>query len=66
MAVGPSAPPIIPIEAASFPVSPSKIAPINAIKIPSWAAAPNSRLFGFAISGPKSLLAPIAKNISGG
>ena len=34
IAVGPSAPPIIPIEAASGPKNPSSIAPINAKNIP--------------------------------
>ena len=54
------------MEAASLPVRPSNIAPINAINIPSCAAAPSRRLLGLAINGPKSVLAPIAKNINGG
>ena len=58
MAVGPSAPPMMPMEAACGPVKPSRIAPKKATNTPSWAAAPSSRLFGSAISGPKSVIAP--------
>ena len=54
------------MEAASLPVRPSIIAPINARNIPNCAAAPNSKLLGLAIRGPKSVLAPIARNINGG
>ncbi len=53
MAVGPSAPPMMPMEAASGPVKPRQIAPKKATNTPSWAAAPSSRLFGSAISGTK-------------
>ena len=39
---------------------------INVIKIPICAAAPRIKLFGFAINGPKSVIAPIPRKISGG
>ena len=42
------------------------IAPRKVIKIPIWAAAPRSKLLGREISGPKSVVAPIPRNISGG
>ena len=73
IAVGPSAPPIIPIDAASF--TPHDIlgtnalitnAPTNVKNTPNCAAAPNKMLFGLAISGPKSVIQPIPRNISGG
>ena len=66
IAVGPSAPPIIAIEAHSAAVIPRSAAPMNVKKIPPCAAAPSRKLFGFAISGPKSVIAPIPRNISGG
>ena len=34
--------------------------------MPSCAAAPRSREIGFAISGPKSVIAPTARNIMQG
>ena len=40
MAVGPSAPPIIPKEAASLGVNPIRMATSSTVKIPSCAAAP--------------------------
>ena len=65
--VGPSAPPIIPIAAASrISKIPVARAPQKAAKIPIWAAAPRSKVRGLAISGPKSVPAPSPKNISGG
>ena len=67
MAVGPSAPPIMPMEAASWAVkSPEPMAPMKVIKIPNWAAAPNSKDLGLAIKGPKSVIAPTPRKISGG
>ena len=64
--VGPSAPPIIPIEAAASGENPSSKAKKNAIKMPNCAAAPSRRLFGFAINGPKSVIAPTPRNMSVG
>ena len=58
MAVGPSAPPMMPTEDASAPVKPSRRQPRYVRKMPSWAAAPSSRLLGLAIRGPKSVMAP--------
>jgi len=69
--VGPSAPPIIAIDAASFspksiPKFPAKIAPQKATKIPICAAAPNKSVLGLAIIGAKSVKDPIPKKIIGG
>ena len=67
MLVGPSAPPMMPMEAASGMVnSPVASAPQNAAKMPIWAAAPSSSVLGFAIIGPKSVPAPSPRNIRGG
>ena len=66
MAVGPSAPPMMPTEAACSGVMPKIKAPKNAVKMPSCAAAPSSRDLGLAIRGPKSVIAPTARKISGG
>ena len=66
IAVGPSAPPMIPIEPASCALNPRAIAAKNAKNIPSCAAAPMSRDLGLAISGPKSVMAPTPRNISDG
>ncbi len=66
IAVGPSAPPIIPIDAASCGVNPKRIATPKAKKIPNCAPAPISTLDGLASNGPKSVIAPTPKNISGG
>ena len=66
MAVGPSAPPMMPMAPASLAVKPSSFAPRKVRKMPSWAAAPSSRLFGLAISGAKSVIAPTPMKIRGG
>ena len=68
MAVGPSAPPMIPMLAASFMSKPMKSSCMkrNVAKIPSWAAAPKSRLLGLAISGPKSVMAPTPRKMRQG
>ena len=57
---------MIAIEPASFGEKSKRVAPINVINIPICAAAPSIKLFGLAMSGPKSVMAPIPKNISGG
>ena len=64
--VGPSAPPIIPIEQASGILKPRMRAPKKATYTPNWAPAPNMRVLGLAIIGPKSVRAPKPKNIRGG
>ena len=66
IAVGPSAPPIIPIDAASGPVNPSLTATIKATYIPNCAAEPSKSEIGFAISGPKSVIAPTPMKIRHG
>ena len=66
MAVGPSAPPMMPMEAACGPVKPRQIAPKKATKTPSCAAAPRSRLYGSALSGPSSVMAPTPMKIREG
>ena len=73
IAVGPSAPPIIPIEAASASEKLKRSvycerasAPISVAKIPSCAAPPSIAVFGFAISGPKSVIAPTPIKIISG
>ena len=64
---------MIPIDAASL--TPKLMPGIVALKIsaprkvkntPNYAAAPRRILFGFAISGPKSVIHPIPTKISGG
>lgn len=59
MDVGPSAAPMIAIEAASLISKPKKEAKLNVKKIPNWAAAPKNNIFGFVIKGVKSIMAPI-------
>ena len=70
--MGPSAPPMMPIEAAS-PSEKSPMlssvtprAPQNAMKIPTCAAAPSSSVLGLAISGLKSVSAPMPMKMIGG
>ena len=59
MAVGPSAAPMIPIEAASLRGKPRSDAIIIEMKIPPCPAAPMKISQGLEISGPKSIIAPI-------
>ena len=59
MAVGPSAPPMMPMPAASWIVKPISMAPMTATTTPSCAAAPSRKVMGLASSGPKSVRAPI-------
>ena len=66
MDVGPSAAPIIAIEAASLRSKPISRAIIRVKNIPNWAAAPNRNIFGFDNSGPKSIIAPMPINSSKG
>ena len=44
----------------------SSSAPNSAEKMPNWAAPPSSAVFGFASSGPKSVIAPTPMKISSG
>ena len=65
MAVGPSAVPITPIEAASGVVKNIE-AKQNVKKMPNCAAAPKIINLGFVSNGPKSIIAPMPiNNISG-
>jgi len=66
MEVGPSAPPMIDTAAAALSLNPSIIARKYALKIPNCAAAPIRKLTGFAISGPKSVIAPTPIKIRDG
>ena len=59
MEVGPSAAPMMPIEAASLRSNPIRHAIRMAAKIPNWAAAPNKNSTGWLSNGPKSIMAPI-------
>ena len=59
MEVGPSAAPMIPIDAASLSSNPISDATQIAKKIPNCAAAPNKNMIGCDRSGPKSIIAPI-------
>ena len=54
------------IAAAALSFKPIAIAPKYAAKIPNCAAAPSKKLIGFAISGPKSVIAPTPRKISEG
>ena len=66
IAVGPSAPPMIPKEAASFGVKPIRMATNSTVKIPNWAAAPKIERRKFRNIGPKSVKAPTPMKIIGG
>ncbi len=66
MEVGPSAAPMMPIEAACFRSNPSTAATAIVAKMPNWAAAPNSSRNGRTNSGEKSIMAPIAMKIRSG
>ena len=66
IAVGPSAPPIIAKEAASWFEKPIKLAIIRTEKIPICAAAPKNTSRKFYNIGPKSVRAPTPIKISGG
>ena len=57
---------MIAIEPHSAALIPKRAAPMNVKKIPPCAAAPIRKLLGLAISGPKSVIAPIPRNMSGG
>ena len=59
MEVGPSAAPMIPMDAASFKSKPRSTAVLKAKKMPNWAPAPNRNIEGMDKSGPKSIMAPI-------
>ncbi len=64
--VGPSAAPMIAIDAASLMSKPSSDAILSVKKIPNCAAAPKNISFGLVSSGPKSIIAPMPMNKSSG
>ena len=66
MAVGPSAPPMMPMAPASLGLKPIRLAQIKVKKIPAWAAAPSIRVLGLEIRGPKSVPAPTPMKIRQG
>jgi len=66
IAVGPSAPPIIPIAPACWGVKPIAKAPKKVRKMPICAAAPKSINLGLDIKDEKSVMAPMPKKTSGG
>ena len=66
IAVGPSAPPMIPMLPASFREKPRARAPKMATKIPTCAAAPRKNVLGFDSKGLKSVSAPMPRKIKGG
>ena len=68
MAVGPSAPPMMPIEADSAMEKPNTSIWVTrkVAKMPICAAAPKSRLLGLAMRGPKSVMAPTPRKMRQG
>ena len=62
MEVGPSAAPMMPMEAASFRSKPKAEAIMMVRKIPPWAAAPHRNSLGLDSRGPKSIMAPMPMN----
>ena len=57
---------MIPMQAASLTSKPRIMAPAKAMNTPNCAAAPKSIVSGFAIIGPKSVIAPTPMKIIGG
>ena len=66
MEVGPSAAPMMPMDAASRISNPRNAATTMVKKIPNWAAAPNRNILGSDNKGPKSIMAPIPMNNNSG
>ena len=65
MAVGPSAPPMIPMAPASLGSNPRARAPRKVMKIPIWAAAPKSMSTGRASMVEKSVMRADAQKDQG-
>lgn len=57
---------MMPMAAASLNGKPNRAAQIVAAKMPIWAAAANSIMYGFRRSGAKSHMAPMPMKISTG
>ena len=67
MVVGPSAPPMMPIDAASgSSKTPVASAPQKATNMPTCAAAPSSSVLGLEMTGLKSVSAPSPRKMIGG
>ena len=66
MDVGPSAPPMMPIDAASCLEKPMNKAIKKVAATPTWAAAPSKSVLGAASRGPKSVNAPTPRKMMGG
>lgn len=66
MLVGPSAPPMIPMVAASFRSEPKRTAQKNVRYTPTWAPAPRKISRGWLSKGPKSVIAPRPRKMRGG
>ena len=67
MAVGPSAPPMMPSDAASLMLkAPLPMATSSTVKIPSCAAAPKMERRRLRSIGPKSVSAPTPMKMTGG
>ena len=66
MDVGPSAAPMMAMEAASRMSKPQRLATKNVKNMPNCAAAPKIISLGFDSSGPKSIIAPMPMNSSSG
>ena len=66
MAVGPSAPPMMPNEPASWGVNPKSRDTSSTAKMPIWAAAPKMASFRLRSMGPKSVSAPTPMKMMGG
>ena len=66
MAVGPSAPPMIPREPASCGVKPSARLASSTAKIPNWAAAQKIASLRLRSIGPKAVIAPTPIKMIGG
>ena len=66
IAVGPSAPPMMPSEPASWGVKPIAREASNTAKIPICAAAPKMASFRLRSIGPKSVSAPTPMKMMGG
>ena len=66
MEVGPSAAPMMPMEAASLTSKPMSVATQRVKKMPNCAAAPKIIILGLESSGVKSIMAPMPTNSKSG
>ena len=66
MLVGPSAAPIIAMEADSIGPNPQRVAMQSVKNMPNCAAAPKSISFGLVSTGPKSIIAPMPMKSTSG